>query len=82
MAENSLARQPDKVMDGSNICIKGFASINAFFIMPFPFILADICKTFPCKSHVPEIVVSLVTDVARVLKETKTSKNRMEIFTE
>ena len=80
MAENSLALQPDKLMVVSNICIKGFASIKAFLIMPLPLTFADSCKIFPCKSQVPEMVVSLVTDVADVCKEKKTRRNKNSCF--
>ena len=81
MAENSLALHPDKVMVVSNICIKGFASINAFLIMPLPLIFADTCKIFPRKSQVPEMVVSFVTDVADVPRENNTRENKNSCFT-
>jgi len=64
IAENSLARQLDRVIEASKIRIKGLASIKAFLIVPFPLIFAEIFKTFPCKSQVPEMVVSLVIVVA------------------
>jgi len=80
IAENSLALHPDKVMEVSNICIKGFASIKAFLIMALPLIFADIFKIFPCKSQVPEMVVSLVTDVAEAFKDKKTRKNKSGCF--
>lgn len=81
IAENSLALHPNKVMVVSNICIKGFASIRAFLIMPLPLIFADILSIFPCKSQVPEMVVSSVIDVAEVFKDKKMRKNNNSCFT-
>lgn len=82
MAENSLARQLDKVMEVSNICINGLASINAFLIMPLPLIVAEICNICPCKSQVPEIVVSLVMEIADACKEKKMRRNKSDCFKE
>ena len=82
MAENSLTLQPDKLIEASNIWIKGFASIKAFLMMPLPLIFAETRKICPCKSHVPEMAVSLVMETAEACTETKMKKKEKSFFKE
>jgi hypothetical protein len=58
------------------------ASIKAFLMIPLPLTFADTHKICPCKSHVPEIVVSLVTETAEALKKIKMDRNRKNSFKE
>jgi hypothetical protein len=82
MAENSLALQSSSFMEDSKICINGLASINAFLIIPSPLILAEIFKICPCKSHEPDIVVSLVMETAEARNEMSTDKKKRDCFKE
>jgi len=50
--------------------------------MPLPLILAETVKICPCRSHMPEMVVSLVMETAEACNEIRINKKGKSFFKE